>query len=126
MIKYNADVIQQFAQDLYNRASSIIFANTVMFALGGTLAGYAAFGKVAAFIGLLVGGAIGYYIGAQKAFLLKLQAQTALCQAEIEKNTRNLVPQPVLSIESIAPEAATAKDETSAVELGPIGPSGER
>jgi hypothetical protein len=32
-------------------------------------------------------GLLGFGIGWNKAFLLKLQAQTALCQAKIEENT---------------------------------------
>ena len=33
-------------------------------------------------------GALGYGMGREKAFLIKLQAQIALCQAKIEENTR--------------------------------------
>jgi hypothetical protein len=38
-------------------------------------------------IGILIVGLIGFWIGWNKAFILKLQAQTALCQAKIEENT---------------------------------------
>lgn len=40
-------------------------------------------------IGILVVGLLGFSIGWNKAFLMKLQAQTALCQAKIEENTRS-------------------------------------
>jgi hypothetical protein len=40
-------------------------------------------------LGVVVGGFLGFCIGWSKAFLLKLQAQAALCQAKIEENTRN-------------------------------------
>lgn len=41
-----------------------------------------------ALLGALVVGLIGYVLGIQRAFALKLQAQTALCQVKIEENTR--------------------------------------
>jgi hypothetical protein len=39
-------------------------------------------------IGAILGGAMGYAIGTEKAFTLRLQAQVALCQVQIEANTR--------------------------------------
>lgn len=39
-------------------------------------------------LGLLVFGLLGFWIGSNKAFVLKLQAQTALCQVKIEENTK--------------------------------------
>ena len=41
-------------------------------------------------IGVVLGGAIGYVWETQRAFILKLQAQTALCQVKIEENTRQV------------------------------------
>lgn len=38
-------------------------------------------------LGILAFGLLGFWIGSNKAFVLKLQAQTALCQAKIEENT---------------------------------------
>jgi hypothetical protein len=38
-------------------------------------------------IGALIVGLLGFWIGWNKAFILKLQAQMALCQAKIEENT---------------------------------------
>jgi hypothetical protein len=40
-------------------------------------------------VGVLVVGLLGFWIGWNKAFFLKLQAQVALCQARIEENTRH-------------------------------------
>ena len=36
----------------------------------------------------LVGGALGVVVGSNRAFALRLMAQTALCQMQIERNTR--------------------------------------
>ena len=55
----------------------------------GLAAGYFAFKGLGATLGVLIGAGLGFYLGQQKAFILKLQAQTALCQAQIERNTRS-------------------------------------
>jgi hypothetical protein len=39
-------------------------------------------------LGILAFGLLGFWIGSNKAFVLKLQAQTALCQVKIEENTK--------------------------------------
>jgi hypothetical protein len=44
-------------------------------------------------IGAVVGGLMGFAIGSQRAFWYKLQAQLALCQMTIEKNTRSAAEQ---------------------------------
>ena len=51
-----------------------------MSVLGGALIGGS--------IGALVLGLIAFSLGQQKAFALRLQAQVALCQVQIEANTR--------------------------------------
>ena len=100
-VQYDRKVIEEFAGRLYVRARSIILQYTIFGALLGIVV---AFG-LAALIGARTGestgfglgegglvgllGAIpGYFYGREKAFALKLQAQVALCQAEIERNTR--------------------------------------
>jgi len=39
-------------------------------------------------LGAILFGLLGFWLGRERAFQLKLQAQTALCQAKIEENTR--------------------------------------
>jgi hypothetical protein len=60
-------------------------------ALVGGGAGYALASRstqtIVGLLGAVVVGFIGYKIGEGKAFALKLQAQTALCQVRIEENT---------------------------------------
>lgn len=93
MTQYDPKVINEFADRLYAQANSIIMTHTSIGALAGCVAGYAAghgsdsAGVFALVLGA-VGGGMGFSIGKQKAFTLKLQAQTALCQAKIEENTR--------------------------------------
>ncbi len=95
-VQYEPSLIQQFAQRLYERANSTILLYTVFGALVGGLIGALLSGAVGnrgagapfALCGMLVLGLVGHALGSEKAFWIKLQAQTALCQAQIEKNTR--------------------------------------
>lgn len=90
MVSYDASLLYQFADRLYSRANQAIATSTVVGVLIGAAAGYfvnRAF-DLYALLGALVAGAIGYSIGAERAFQLKLQAQTALCHVKIEENTR--------------------------------------
>lgn len=86
---YDAAVIQEFASRLYRRASSIIATFTVIGLIIGGVAGAAAFQSngIAILIAAAIGAALGFSIGQERAFKLKLEAQVALCQVQIEKNT---------------------------------------
>lgn len=88
MVNYDPGVIKTFAKLLYERANTVIAVNTVIGVIVGAAAGKFAFGNGGMAVLAFIAGAIGYLIGSQKAFLLKLQAQTALCQVQIEQNTR--------------------------------------
>ena len=88
MASYDPVVIEKFARILYNRANGMIFQYA---AVGGLACGVAGFftGIPAIMIcAVLLGLVVGYWMGSARAFTLKLQAQTALCQLQIEKNTR--------------------------------------
>ena len=94
MAKYEAQVIVQFADDLYRQAGSLPATYTVLGALvglvigGGLFAAYEGGALIGAGLGALLLGAVGLKVGQQRAFALKLQAQVALCQVQIEENTR--------------------------------------
>lgn len=87
MIEYDPSVMRGFADELYHRAKTIVMVNTAIFGLVGALIGGVVKGTGVAIIAGLIAAGIGYYLGLQKAFLLKLQAQTSLCQVKIEENT---------------------------------------
>ena len=101
MITYEPQIIFQFADRLYKKANSVILAHTLaglgIGALIGSIingvmhlptgSGEAVFPLLLALIGAL----IGHRIGDQKAFALKLQAQTALVMVRIEENTRAML-----------------------------------
>ncbi len=88
-MKYDANVIVQFAERLYSKANSVIIRHAILGLLIGAAIGYSA-GKsttIAAVAAVGIG-IVGYLMGVEKAFQYKLQAQTALCQVQIEVNTR--------------------------------------
>lgn len=92
MPRYEASIIERFAEKLYARANWTIAIYTLIGAAVG-FGGSFYFALQAReewiyILGIVVGAAIGFYMGTQRAFMLKLQAQTALCQIEIERNTR--------------------------------------
>ena len=92
--QYDSALIETFADRLYAQAKSIVIKYTCVFGivvgLLATALGMAAKMDAAVFgiIGLAVGGYLGYSFAQEKAYQLRLQAQTALCQVQIEKNTR--------------------------------------
>jgi hypothetical protein len=97
MAAYDPSVIVTFADGLYGQAASI----EGTYALAGALIGGAVGGAIGAAIAggssLMVGifgaaivGVVGWQVGRQKAAGLRLQAQVALCQVQIEANTRYL------------------------------------
>jgi len=94
MASFDPTVIQQFAEALYRRAGTIVvFYAFLVAVLGGGLGLFlgqaTGLGPGPGALAMLVLGALlGAALGREKAFALKLQAQTALCQVQIEKNTR--------------------------------------
>lgn len=90
-IEYNPDIIQQFAQRLYNKAHWL----ELSYCLVGLALGFIAPALFASqspggslFIGAAIGGFVGYQIGAGAGLRYRIEAQQALCLAQIEKNTR--------------------------------------
>jgi hypothetical protein len=113
MASYEPDIVEQFADRLYKQAADIISRNVFGGVIVGIFAGIATgFGiavvdnlmtkppgaqfdagaamfkcVVAMVLLTVIGGVSGYYYGKEKAFELRLKAQQALCQLQIEKNT---------------------------------------
>lgn len=97
MVSYDPSVIESFAETLYAQAKWIMIRYAIGFAVVGFLVGFIPLaisskevgsallaGGLVAFAGLLIGTSN----GRAKAFALRLQAQQALCQVQVEKNTR--------------------------------------
>jgi hypothetical protein len=102
--QYDPTIIQQFADKLYEEAAALVY----LYALFGLAIGAlpsAAFALYWAtttratdpstsffliFASAALAAAIGAVIGRERGVALRLQAQTALCQARIEWNTRRV------------------------------------
>jgi positive regulator of sigma E activity len=92
MVKYDRAVITAFAEKLYAQARTIVVLCGLMGLILGGIVGFAVAGRsepnwvMIGSLSLLSTG-LGIAIGNARAFALRLQAQTALCQAQIEENT---------------------------------------
>ena len=117
---YDPKVIEQFAEKLYRKASSFVAGSVV---IGASLG--AAFGAVpltslgeawpipsylgfaTLLLGGLLGAVIGYVIGDTRSFGYRLQAQSALCQLQSERNTAIVAR--AISIRAAAPATPRAQ-----------------
>lgn len=88
---YNPELIQKLADKLYSQANTSIVLGTLIGLLAGAGFGFSASEGAGAGIGIgvVIGGILGYLIGQSRAFSLRVQAQMALCQRQIELNTRS-------------------------------------
>ncbi len=87
--RFDPTVIQQFADRLYSQARTLVVLYSVLGVLVGSIGAYAITRseRLAMIAGGLLG-LLGFAIGQARTFSLRLQAQTALCQVQIEANTR--------------------------------------
>ncbi len=108
-VTYEPDIIRQHAQTLYRRADEIRIKYAILsacfFAVGAlfisiAVAPYPSYAAVGIFA--ISGAGIGWATGSERAFQLRLQAQTALCQLRIEQNTR--LPFGEITMEAMTPE----------------------
>jgi hypothetical protein len=96
---YDPRVIEQFADNLYRKASAFVAGSVVVGAALGAAFGAvpltslgdswpvpSVFGFATLLVGGIFGGVIGYVIGDTRSFGYRLQAQSALCQLQMERN----------------------------------------
>jgi uncharacterized membrane protein YeaQ/YmgE (transglycosylase-associated protein family) len=97
MTQYDPKIIQELADRLYKSANQVVVQLTIILGIFGAVIGVV-IGKYMYYsldmpywlTGLIVAvltGCTGYLVGKERAFALKYQAQTALCQMSIEQNT---------------------------------------
>ena len=99
MVTYDPKIIRSFAEELYRLAGRVVLMTILKYGLVGAVIGAFAGGGIGGMEGssILVGvvivgaiaGFIGKGVGEEKSFAFKLQAQTALCQVQIEENTKS-------------------------------------
>ncbi len=98
MTEFDANDIREPANELYSKAAStVLFYTVCALALCGVI-GYVGDAMRALFggahdhtlvlISLIMGAIGGYLFGSEKAYFLKLQAQSELCQSKIEENSQ--------------------------------------
>lgn len=91
-MEYDRSIIVQFADRLYKRARSAVVFYTFLGIILGLFVGFAlaavAKSPILILAGIVIVGVLGFSYGTEKAFQYKLQAQQALCFAQIEANTR--------------------------------------
>jgi len=86
-IQYDPAALQEMAETLYRRGRMVLIFWPLFGAMIGGYVGYG-FGSIAgAGIGAAAGTLLGYMFGSLRSMSSKLQAQTALCQKQIEANT---------------------------------------
>jgi len=106
MAKYDPTIIEKMATRLYRRANTTIFVWIIAGAIGGAIVGYAGWPalawrldvdaataqdslKLVAICMAVACGLIGFLIGTERAFMIKLDAQKLLCMLQTEINTRS-------------------------------------
>ncbi|HEY3181221.1 MAG TPA: hypothetical protein VGJ77_00170, partial [Gaiellaceae bacterium] len=98
--QYTPEIIEEYAARLYRRASSMGVGAAVTGAVVGAFFGAipltslgdswpipSAFGFATMLVGVVAGALIGWVIGDARGFGYRLQAQSALCQLQAERNT---------------------------------------
>jgi hypothetical protein len=106
MAEYNPIVIETFARRLYGRAALGVVVSTALGVLIGLVATpfliqslpLSLAVRCPDWVPVLVLGLLGLGQGLERGFLLKLQAQQALCQLQIERNTRGKAVDPATPI----------------------------
>jgi hypothetical protein len=119
-VAYDPHVIEQFAASLYRKAGAARRGSTVFgVVLGGAFGAIpltslgdawpipSSFGYATLLVGLIAGGLIGHVIGDARAFGYKLQAQAALCQVEIQRNTQTQVHATLVQAAASSPPPPT-------------------
>src|SRR6266545_2461411 len=88
---FDPAIIERYVENTYRKATAVF--------LGSVVAGV--------MVGAVVGGVIGYLIGDTRAFLARLQGQTALAQIEAAKDAR-LALESIQQIQALAMRRAAS------------------
>lgn len=132
---YEPRVIEQFAENLYKKASAFVVGSVVVGAALGAAFGAvpltslgaawpvpSMFGFFTLLVGGIFGGAIGYVIGDTRSFGYRLQAQTSLCQLQTERNTAALAAA-VAAARTAAPRAQRPPEQAQSQPQAPAPPA---
>jgi hypothetical protein len=137
---FDAAIMEQFAQQLLRKADSVRVGSAVFGGVVGVIFGAvpltplasvwpipAIFGFATILLGALAGILVGYVIGEGRAFRLRVQAQTALFQVDIERRLESaLMVQSRLIAAALGPPApvpAPAAAAPAPVAPAPVAPA---
>lgn len=143
---FDPSIMEQFAEQLMRKADSVRVGSAIVGGVLGVIFGAvpltplasvwpipAVFGFATILLGLLAGVLVGYVVGEGRAFRLRVQAQTALFQVDIEKRLESaltvqarliaaaLTPVSVAAAPAPAP-AAPAPAPVAPPPLPPVAP----
>ncbi len=130
MPEYDPQIIERHASKLYAKASAVVAGSAVaggfvgaafgavpLTSLGDAWPVPSAFGLATLLLGLIAGSLVGYVVGDARSFGYRLQAQSALCQIQLERN----MAQTVRALEALAPRAP--RQAAPAVQAEPPAPA---
>jgi hypothetical protein len=133
---FDPRIIEAFAERLYQKASAFLYGSVVcgvvvgmsfgavpLTSLGAAWPIPSMFGFATMLLGGILGGVIGYTVGDTRAFGYKLQAQSALCQLELERNSAEAAYWLQQLVEGNQAEAPRASAAPSRPEPAPVAPS---
>ena len=118
--EFDPAIIERYVENTYRKANAVFigsvvagvmmgaaFGATPLTSLGASWPIPRMFGFATMLVGAIVGGVIGYLIGDTRAFLARLQGQTALAQVEAAKDARRAL-EAVQQIQALATKRAAA------------------
>jgi hypothetical protein len=120
--EYDPSIIELSAARLYSKADAVVmgsiatgmvigaaFGAVPLTSLGAAWPIPSIFGVATLIVGALLGAIIGYTIGDARAFGYRIQAQSALCQLQIERNTAAVAQAAAIRrVEPVAPQPVAA------------------
>jgi hypothetical protein len=117
---FDPAIIERYVETTYRKATAVFLGSVVagvmigaafgampLTSLGASWPIPRMFGFATMFLGAILGGVVGFLIGDTRAFLARLQGQTALAQIEAAKDAR-LALETILSIQAVAIRRAAA------------------
>ncbi len=132
---FDVRMIERYVENTYRRAATVFLGSVVagvtigavfgaipLTSLGASWPIPGMFGFATTIFGATLGGVVGYLIGDTRAFLARLQGQTALAQIHTAKDAR-LALDSIREIQALATRsAATSTRETQALAMPPPAP----
>jgi hypothetical protein len=132
---FDPAIIERHVENTYRKATAVFLGSVVAGVMIGAVFGAMPltslgeswpiprmFGFATMLIGAIVGGVIGYLVGDTRAFLARLQGQTALAQIEAANDAR-LALEAIRQIQALAIRRAAAAPQPAPAQAQPAHPA---